>query len=89
MPPGEHVKFKTGGARLAAATGAPILPVALNSGVCWPKNSIAKIPGTITVSIGKPIPTEGRDLKTVEAEVADWITTESDALLLPHPAKNA
>jgi hypothetical protein len=41
------------------------------------------------VSIGKPIPTEGRDLKTVEAEVADWITTESDALLLPHPAKNA
>ena len=89
VPPGEHVKFKTGGARLAAATVAPILPVALNSGVCWPKNSIAKIPGTITVSIGKPIPTEGRDLKTVEAEVADWITTESDALLLPHPAKNA
>lgn len=89
VPPGEHVKFKTGGARLAAATGAPILPVALNSGVCWPKNSIAKIPGTITVSIGKPIPTEGRDLKAVEAEVADWITTESDALLLPHPAKNA
>lgn len=81
VPPGKHVKYKSGGVRLAASQGAPILPVALNSGLCWPKDSIAKLPGTITVTVGRPIATAGRPVKEVEAEVEQWIEAESDRLI--------
>lgn len=81
VPPGEHVKYKTGGARLAVSQGAPILPVALNSGLCWPKDSISKLPGIVSVTIGKPIATAGRSAKDVEAEVEQWIETETDRLI--------
>ena len=36
--------------------GVPILPVAHNAGYLWPKGIFGKRPGTITISIGKPIP---------------------------------
>jgi 1-acyl-sn-glycerol-3-phosphate acyltransferase len=35
-----------------------VVPIAHNSGECWPKNSFIKRPGLITVSIGKPIAPE-------------------------------
>ena len=76
VPPGEHVKYKTGGARFACATGTPILPICHNAGHCWPKDSIAKIPGTITVSIGPLIQTVGRDPHEVTREVEEWIENE-------------
>lgn len=68
--------YKTGGARFAAAVGADILPVALNSGRCWPRNSIAKIPGTITVSFGPRISTEGKTVHEVNEAVRKWIEDE-------------
>ena len=33
----------------------PILPIAHNAGWLWPKGVMGKRPGTITMSIGKPI----------------------------------
>lgn len=81
VPPGKHVKYKSGGARLALSQGVPILPVALNSGLCWPKDSIAKRPGTISVVIGKPIATKERSIKEIETEVEQWIESESNHLL--------
>lgn len=68
--------YKTGGARFAVATGADILPVALNSGRCWPRNTVAKIPGTITVSFGPVIKTEGKTVHEVNEEVRLWIENE-------------
>ena len=53
--------------------GLPILPVAHNAGRCWPKNSVAKIPGTIDVVVGPLIETRGRDPHEVTAEVEAWI----------------
>ena len=73
VPPGEHVRWKTGGARFACTMGLPILPVAHNAGRCWPKNSVAKIPGTIDVVVGPLIETRGRDPHEVTAEVEAWI----------------
>ncbi len=80
VPPGESVRYKTGGARFACQTGTPILPICHNAGTCWPKNSIAKRAGTITVSIGPLIQTAGRDPHEVTREVETWIEEELKTL---------
>jgi len=73
---GQRGKYKTGGARLAVELGVPVLPVAHNAGYLWPKGLFGKRPGTLTVSIGKPIASAGKDAQTVMAEVEDWIEAE-------------
>jgi 1-acyl-sn-glycerol-3-phosphate acyltransferase len=52
VDPGKTCKYQPGGAMLAKQSGYPLLPVALNSGHCWRRNSILKVPGNITVRIG-------------------------------------
>jgi len=73
---GKKGVYKGGGARLAVETGATVVPLAMNSGDCWPKNSFIKKPGTITVSVGKPIPATGRDPFELMTEVETWIEAE-------------
>ena len=73
---GQRGKYKTGGARLAVELGVPVLPVAHNAGYLWPKGLFGKRPGTLTVSIGKPISSAGKDAQTLMAEVEDWIEAE-------------
>ena len=74
--PGQMTHYKSGGARFAVATGTPIIPIALNSGECWPRNSISKKPGLITVSVGPMLHTEGRTFEEVQAELVAWIEGE-------------
>jgi 1-acyl-sn-glycerol-3-phosphate acyltransferase len=76
IPVGQKGVYKGGGARLAVETGAMVVPLAMNSGDCWPKNSFIKKPGTITVSIGKPIASVGRNPFELMAEVETWIEAE-------------
>ncbi len=76
VPPGEHVRYKTGGARFACSAGVPILPIAHNAGHAWPKNSIGKRPALIRVSVGPLIETAGRDPGEVTREVEAWIEAE-------------
>jgi 1-acyl-sn-glycerol-3-phosphate acyltransferase len=85
---GSQGKYKSGGARLAIRTGAPIVPIAVNAGECWPKGRLAKTPGLVTVSIGPPIPVEGRDADAVNAEFERWIEAEMRRLS-PHAYRNA
>lgn len=75
-PVGSQGKYKAGGARLAIETGAPVVPIAVNSGECWPKNRFVKTPGTITVSIGKPISPEGLTPNELIERVENWIESE-------------
>jgi 1-acyl-sn-glycerol-3-phosphate acyltransferase len=75
-PVGAQGQYKTGGARLAIRTGAPVIPFAVNSGECWPKQRFIKTPGLITVSIGPAIPTAGRTPDAVNDEVVGWIEAE-------------
>jgi 1-acyl-sn-glycerol-3-phosphate acyltransferase len=42
-------------AQLYAAEGVPCLPVALNSGLFWPRRSILRHPGTVLVEVLDPI----------------------------------
>ena len=55
-PAGAEPRYKYGVAHLYAAAGVPCLPVALNSGVFWPRRrSLMLKPGTVVVEILDPI----------------------------------
>ncbi len=73
---GEVGEYKTGGTRLAIAAGVPVIPIAVTSGRCWPRKAFIKRPGVVDISIGKPIPSEGRQADELMAEVKDWIESE-------------
>jgi len=77
---GERREYQQGGAWLAAQCGVPVVPVAHNAGRLWPRNAFLKAPGTVTVRIGPPIPTSGRDAKQISAEVEAWIEGEQRTL---------
>ena len=76
IPRGEVGNYKTGGTRLAIATGAPVIPIAVTSAKCWPRKALIKRPGIVDVSIGRPIPSEGRDADELMREVQAWIESE-------------
>jgi 1-acyl-sn-glycerol-3-phosphate acyltransferase len=76
IPVGKKGNYKGGGTRLAIETNTPVIPIALNSGECWPKNSFIKRPGVITVSVGKPIAPENMNATELMAKVEDWIEAE-------------
>ena len=73
---GSQGKYKNGGTRLAVETGRPVLPVAVSSARCWPRKSLVLRPGVVDISIGKPIPSTGRDADSLMREVETWIETE-------------
>ncbi len=75
-PVGSQGRYKTGGSRLAIRTGAPVIPIAVNSGQCWPRKAFVKQPGLITVSIGPPIESAGRNADELNSEVEKWIESE-------------
>jgi 1-acyl-sn-glycerol-3-phosphate acyltransferase len=93
IPVGQKGKYKGGGARLAVETGTEVVPIAMNAGECWPKNSFIKKPGVITVSIGKPIAPEGMNNIELMQRVENWIESEmrviSPAVYSTHYSTNS
>ena len=55
VPYKERPDFKKGVARIYESLKLPCVPVALNTGKVWPKNSFNKYPGKITISFLSPI----------------------------------
>lgn len=78
--PGEVKKFNAGGAMLAQQSGFPVVPIAHNAGVYWPRYSFLKYPGTIKVKIGPPIDTAGRKAAEINAEAEAWIAEAMKSL---------
>ena len=70
--PGKIKKYQAGGAVLAIEAGATVLPVSHNAGYYWPSGKFIKYPGTIKVTIGKPIETTGRSARELIDEVETW-----------------
>jgi 1-acyl-sn-glycerol-3-phosphate acyltransferase len=54
-PAGAEPRYKYGVAHLYAEQGVPCLPIALNSGLFWPRRSIRRFPGTVLIEILDPI----------------------------------
>lgn len=80
IPRGEKGVYKHGGTRLAVETGAPVIPIAVASAKCWPRKALIKHPGVVDVSIGRPIPSEGRQPDELLREVEAWIEAEMHRL---------
>ena len=73
VPPGKRVRYRIGGAVLAEKSGYPVVPVAHNAGVYWPKHRFLKRPGTIRVVVGKAIDTHGKSATEILQEAENWI----------------
>jgi 1-acyl-sn-glycerol-3-phosphate acyltransferase len=80
IPRGKKGNYKTGGTRLAVETGAPVIPIAVTSAKCWPRKAFIKRAGVVEVSIGKPIPSAGREPAELMREVEAWIESEMHRL---------
>ena len=69
---GEEIPFKKGVGRIYSSLNLPCIPVALNSGKIWPKNSFIKNPGDIHISFLEPImPGKNKDefVKEIENKI--------------------
>ncbi len=73
---GQTGTYQTAGTRLAVDAGASVIPIAVSSGKCWPRQGFVKYPGLVQVSIGKPIASVGRKPKELMREVEAWIEAE-------------
>lgn len=80
VPRGQTGQYKTGGARLAVATEATVIPVAVTSARCWPARAWIKRPGVVDISIGPAMPASGRDPVELMSEVQQWIEAEVQRL---------
>ena len=81
FPQGTRVKlderppFKKGVGRIYKALDLPCIPVALNTGKVWPKNSFMKFPGDIHISFLEPI-MSGKDSEEFTKDVENQIYAE-------------
>jgi 1-acyl-sn-glycerol-3-phosphate acyltransferase len=68
VSPGEQPPLQAGFAGLYRALKLPVVPLALDSGLLWPRRSFVKRPGTVTMRFGEPIP-PGLKRPAIEAAV--------------------
>ena len=79
--PGSEPDYKTGFIGIYNHTKKKILPIALNSGLCWSKHSWILKNGIITIKI-LPIINENYDKKTILDKVQESIETASNKLII-------
>jgi 1-acyl-sn-glycerol-3-phosphate acyltransferase len=81
VAPGDHKPWQPGVAALYArfSDQVPVIPVALNSGLYWGRNSFIKRPGLITIKILPAVP-KGLGKKEVVEYLKNAIESSSDAL---------
>lgn len=77
---GDKLPYHPGVAAVYKRTQAPVIPVALNSGLFWPRRKFLKQPGTIVLQYLEPMPT-GLDRKSFMAELENRIETASLRLI--------
>lgn len=80
VAPGAAAPYQPGVALLYARLGVPVVPVALNSGLVWPRRAFRKRPGSIVVEILEPI-APGLPKAAFMRELERRIETASAALL--------
>lgn len=83
VAPGEKGTYLPGGGMLAEKSGANVVPIAHNAGYLWPRNSLIKKPGTITLIIGPVIDSTNKNAKQITKEVETWIEDTIESL--PNP----
>lgn len=79
-PPGAEPAYKYGVAFLYSELHSPCVPVALNSGIYWPRRQFIRRPGTVIIDI-LPAIEPGLDREVFITALKDKIETASNALL--------
>lgn len=77
--PGAHSPYHPGVAALYRGLDLPVVPVALNSGLFWPRRSLQMHPGTITVEYLPPI-APGHNRRQFMGELEGSIEAAADRL---------
>lgn len=85
-PAGAEPRYKIGVAHLYAAEGVSCVPIALNSGLFWPRRSLRRFPGVVVAEILDPIP-PGLDKDTFFARLQNDIETATARLIAEGHAK--
>ena len=76
---GERIAFKKGAGRIYEALNLPCVPVALNTGKVWPKNSFLKYNHDIVISFLEPIE-PGKDKNNFVSDLEEKIYSSIDSL---------
>jgi 1-acyl-sn-glycerol-3-phosphate acyltransferase len=79
--PGVEPVYKFGITHLYRQLSVPVLPVALNSGLYWPRRKFMRYPGKILVELLPPIP-PGLSAEAFQERLVNDIESASDRLLL-------
>lgn len=79
-PPGAEPSYKPGIVHLYNKANVAVVPLALNSGVFWPRRSWLRLPGTIVAEFLEPIP-PGLDKAAFFKRLQDDIKSASRRLL--------
>ena len=85
MAPGVKQPYHAGISALHDALDVPVVPVALNSGMFWPRRSLKLRPGVITIEFLPPLPADlprREFIETLETTIeatADRLYRESAA----------
>jgi 1-acyl-sn-glycerol-3-phosphate acyltransferase len=77
--PGVRVPYQPGVVAIASASGAPVFPVATDSGRVWGRRAFIKRPGVIRISVLPPLPPR-LPRAALLAALEEAIETETDRL---------
>ncbi|MHA1559279.1 MAG: lysophospholipid acyltransferase family protein [Alphaproteobacteria bacterium] len=80
-PPGASPEYKYGIAHLYKELRLPVVPVALNSGIYWPRRRFMRFPGTIVVTF-LPAIESGLKTRAFLHRVTSEVESECDRLLM-------
>jgi 1-acyl-sn-glycerol-3-phosphate acyltransferase len=80
VPPGEQRAYQPGVAALYRHLDCPVVPVALNSGVFWPRRSFVKRPGRIVVEF-LPAIEPGLERKAFMSELRNRLEPATERLV--------
>ncbi len=80
-PPGAEPDYKSGAVALYEGLDLPCVPLALNSGLYWPRRKLMRYPGTIVVEILDPLPA-GMGRASFRAELEQRIETAANRLIV-------
>ena len=84
VAPGETRKFGMSGALLASQSGAPLVPIAHDSGYYWRRRGLLKRPGTIRVVIGPPLDPRGLEPREITERAKEWVDSTVAELARQH-----
>lgn len=79
-PPGAPPQYKSGVAAIYTETGLPCVPVALNTGLFWPRRSFLRYPGTAVIEF-LPVIEPGLDRNAFLAELEERTETATNRLI--------